>query len=86
MIQNLAPSASDEIAIDVEALKSRLQEERKIGRGVIVAYGLGEVNTGGFGGDLLGVAQACIDSGAWLHVDAGELPDNCRGISFCGRA
>jgi glutamate/tyrosine decarboxylase-like PLP-dependent enzyme len=71
-IQPLLWKANDETAIDVVALRCRLEEEQKIGRGVIVVYGLGEVNTGGFGGDLDGVAELCEQYGAWLHVDAGE--------------
>lgn len=43
-----------------------------MGRGVIVCYGLGEVNTGGFGTGLVDVAKLCKENGAWLHVDAGE--------------
>lgn len=68
------PAASDdELAFDLEALRTRLQEERKVGRGVIVNYGLGEVNTGGLGRGLNQVASLCREHGAWLHIDAGEL-------------
>lgn len=42
-------------------------------------YGLGEVNTGGLGGDLEQVAELCEELGAWLHVDAGELT---VGVNF----
>jgi len=52
-------------------LRARLEEEKKVGRGVIVSYGLGEVNTGAIGGDLVQVADLCEELGAWLHVDAG---------------
>jgi glutamate/tyrosine decarboxylase-like PLP-dependent enzyme len=62
----------DELAFDLTALVERLSEEKKIGRGVIVTYGLGEVNTGGFGKGLDVVAELCRKYDAWLHVDAGE--------------
>jgi glutamate/tyrosine decarboxylase-like PLP-dependent enzyme len=52
-------------------LRDRLEKEKTIGRGVIVSYGLGEVNTGGIGSDLDKVADLCDELGAWLHVDAG---------------
>lgn len=55
-------------------LRDRLIKEKEIGRGVIVSYGLGEVNTGGIGGDLEDVAELCDELGAWLHVDAGMFP------------
>lgn len=60
------------MAFDIPALKDRLRKEKEIGRGVIVVYGLGEVNTGGLGGDLELVAGVCAEFGAWLHVDAGQ--------------
>ena len=66
--------AEDELAFDLYKLEVRLAEENKEGRGVIVVYGLGEVNTGGFGRDLPRVADLCKKFGAWLHVDAGEYP------------
>ncbi len=71
VIHTLPSAPDDELAFDLEALESRLAEEKKIGRGVIVAYGLGEVNTGGFGRGLPEVAAMCKEYGAWLHVDAG---------------
>ena len=74
VVQTLPRSEEDELAFDIRALKARLQEEKEVGRGVIVVYGLGEVNTGGFGGDLEEVAKVCEDHGAWLHVDAGQSP------------
>jgi glutamate/tyrosine decarboxylase-like PLP-dependent enzyme len=49
-----------------------LEDEKAVGRGVIVVYGLGEVNTGGLAGDLDRVVDLCDELGAWLHVDAGE--------------
>lgn len=52
-------------------LRDRLEKEKAVGRGVIVSYGLGEVNTGGIGSDLEKVADLCDELGAWLHVDAG---------------
>jgi glutamate/tyrosine decarboxylase-like PLP-dependent enzyme len=55
-------------------LRERLQKEKEIGRGVIVSYGLGEVNTGVIGSDLDDVAELCEELGAWLHVDAGTFP------------
>ena len=55
-------------------LRDRLEKEKEIGRGVIVSYGLGEVNTGGIGSDLENVAEMCEELGAWLHVDAGTPP------------
>jgi glutamate/tyrosine decarboxylase-like PLP-dependent enzyme len=58
----------------MDHLRRRLQEEKEVGRGVIVSYGLGEVNTGGIGSDLEEIAELCEELGAWLHVDAGTLP------------
>lgn len=72
MVQTLPRSEDDELAFDIPALRSRLQAEKEVGRGVVVVYGLGEVNTGGLGGDLEAVAAACEEFGAWLHVDAGQ--------------
>jgi glutamate/tyrosine decarboxylase-like PLP-dependent enzyme len=65
-------SPDDELAFDLLALESRLYEEKKVGRGIIVSYGLGEVNTGAFGGGLEKVSNLCKRYGAWLHVDAGR--------------
>ncbi|GFZ49126.1 hypothetical protein JCM24511_06876 [Saitozyma sp. JCM 24511] len=70
VVHALPSSAGDELAFDLPALKARLEEERAVGRGVIVCYGLGEVNTGGFGTGLVDVAKLCKENGAWLHVDA----------------
>lgn len=64
-------SPEDELAFDLLALESRLYEEMKVGRGIIVSYGLGEVNTGAFGGGLEEVSNLCQRYGVWLHVDAG---------------
>jgi len=72
VIHSIPAAADDELAFDLLALEARLAEEQKIGRGVIVCYGLGEVNTGGFGSGLDRVSELCKDFGAWLHVDAGE--------------
>lgn len=65
-------SETDELAFDIPQLRARLQKEREVGRCVIVVHGLGEVNTGGFGGDINELADACEEGNAWLHVDAGE--------------
>lgn len=62
----------DELAFELTALEERLKAEKDVGRGVILVYGLGEVNTGGFGTDLPKVAELCRTYGAWLHIDAGE--------------
>lgn len=74
--------ADDELAFDLPALKDKLRKEKEAGRGVILCYGLGEVNTGGFGSGLPEVARLCKDYGAWLHVDAGEpyirVAHDCR--------
>ena len=70
---NTIPAADhDELAFDIGELRSRLTEERAIGRGVIIVYGLGEVNTGGMGTGLDEVASLCKEYQAWLHIDAGE--------------
>lgn len=66
------PPGENELAFDLIQLEARLRSESNAGRGIIVAYGLGEVNTGGFGGDLTEVGRLCNEYGAWLHVDAGE--------------
>lgn len=70
VFHSLPADAEDELAIDLSALRGRLLAERAIGREVIVSYGLGEVNTGGFGRGLPAVAALCREYGAWLHVDA----------------
>jgi glutamate/tyrosine decarboxylase-like PLP-dependent enzyme len=71
-------------------LRDRLEKEKAIGRGVIVSYGLGEVNTGGIGSDLDKVADLCDELGAWLHVDAGtycpSLLDRADRAAFGGFA
>ena len=72
IIHSLPPQRDDELAFDLEVLESRLKEEKEAGRGVIVCYGLGEVNTGSFGRGLDDVARLCRGYGAWLHVDAGK--------------
>lgn len=78
VIQTIPSNGDDEIAFDIPALRARLKGEKQVGRGVVVVYGLGEVNTGGFGGDLVAVAEACEEFGAWLHVDAGKLTSACN--------
>ncbi|BEI81716.1 hypothetical protein CcaverHIS002_0208760 [Cutaneotrichosporon cavernicola] len=70
VFHSLPADPEDELEIDLSALRGRLLAERSIGRGVIVTYGLGEVNTGGFGRGLPKVAELCRHYGAWLHVDA----------------
>jgi len=79
----------DELAFDLSALRSRLAEEQAVGRGVIVTYGLGEANTGGFGRGLDEVAVMCKEYGAWLHLDGGEnAVADLADFSFrrlCGR-
>ncbi|KLT38890.1 PLP-dependent transferase [Cutaneotrichosporon oleaginosum] len=70
VFHSLPADADDELAPDLSALRGRLVAERAIGRGVIVTYGLGEVNTGGFGRGLPQIAALCRQYGAWLHVDA----------------
>jgi glutamate/tyrosine decarboxylase-like PLP-dependent enzyme len=74
VVQTIPASHNDELAFDMTVLRERLQKEKEIGRGVIVSYGLGEVNTGGIGSDLDDVAELCEELGAWLHVDAGTFP------------
>jgi len=71
VVQMVPPAKDDELAFDMTALEQRLSQEKEVGRGVIVSYGLGEVNTGGFGRGLDDVARLCRSYGAWLHVDAG---------------
>lgn len=66
------PSDPEKLSFDQEVLRKRLQEEKEAGRGVIVVYGAGEVNTGSIGKGLRAVAGICEDLGAWLHVDAGK--------------
>lgn len=72
VVHSMPCQEEDELAFDLAALEKRLKEEKEVGRGVIVAYGLGEVNTGGFGRDLMKVVEMCKVYGAWLHIDAGE--------------
>ena len=71
IVQTLNADETSELTVDLENLEGRLQQEQRIGRGVIVSYGLGEVNTGGFGTGLPEIAALCKQYGAWLHVDAG---------------
>jgi glutamate/tyrosine decarboxylase-like PLP-dependent enzyme len=82
VFHSLPADAEDELAIDLSALRGRLLAERAIGRGVIVTYGLGEVNTGGFGRGLPQVAaelrhlvegidmadSLTLDGHKWLNV------------------
>ncbi|WWC67658.1 uncharacterized protein I206_101568 [Kwoniella pini CBS 10737] len=70
IIQQLSAHSEDELAFDLSKFENRLKAEQEIRRGVIVVYGVGEVNTGGFGRDLDKVADLCRQYGAWLHVDA----------------
>nr|ACZ81469.1 AN11g04720 [Kwoniella heveanensis] len=70
IIHSMPSQADDELAFDVYKLEERLEAEKQAGRGVIVVYGIGEVNTGGFGRGLGDVAELCKKYGAWLHVDA----------------
>ncbi|WWC59170.1 uncharacterized protein I303_101718 [Kwoniella dejecticola CBS 10117] len=70
IIQQIPADPEDELAFDLGELEERLKAEKEVGRGVIVVYGVGEVNTGGFGRDLDKVAQLCKRYGGWLHVDA----------------
>jgi glutamate/tyrosine decarboxylase-like PLP-dependent enzyme len=71
-VQTLNADEADDLSVDLDNLEARLQQEKGTGRGVIVSYGLGEVNTGGFGSGLQEIAALCKQYGAWLHVDAGE--------------
>ncbi|WWD22041.1 hypothetical protein CI109_106529 [Kwoniella shandongensis] len=70
IIHQLPAAEDDELAFDLSALEARLKVEKEVGRGVIVVYGAGEVNTGGFGSGLGDVARLSKQYGAWLHVDA----------------
>lgn len=70
VVKSLPADSDNELAFDLRGLEDQLEEHRNAGRGIIVSYGLGEVNTGGFGGDLPKVAELCRKVGAWLHVDA----------------
>jgi glutamate/tyrosine decarboxylase-like PLP-dependent enzyme len=74
VVHTIPASQEDELAFDMAVLRDRLEKEKEVGRGVIVSYGLGEVNTGGTGSDLEEVAELCEELGAWLHVDAGMSP------------
>lgn len=71
VMQAMPATPEDELAFDLNKLEERLRTEKDVGRGVIVVYGVGEVNTGGFGRGLGDVAALCKQYGAWLHVDAG---------------
>ncbi|WVW78763.1 hypothetical protein I302_100725 [Kwoniella bestiolae CBS 10118] len=81
VIQTVLSDPEDELSFDLEKLEERLKVEKEVGRGVIVCYGLGEVNTGGFGRNLDKVAELSREYGAWLHVDgafggfAGLMPE-----------
>lgn len=68
----------NELAFDLSALKQQLEKDKAAKRGSIVVIGLGEVNTGGFPGNLPQVAELCKQYGAWLHVDAGKLSKGVR--------
>ncbi|WRT65042.1 uncharacterized protein IL334_001984 [Kwoniella shivajii] len=70
VIQSMPADSEDELAFDLTKLEERLKEESQVERGVIVVYGVGEVNTGGFGSGLGKVAELCKQYGSWLHVDA----------------
>ncbi|WWC87204.1 uncharacterized protein L201_002090 [Kwoniella dendrophila CBS 6074] len=70
IIQSIPADPEDELAFDLEKLEAKLKEEKETGRGVIVVYGIGEVNTGGFGKGLDKVAGLCERYESWLHVDA----------------
>ncbi|TXT04234.1 hypothetical protein VHUM_04232 [Vanrija humicola] len=63
-------SASNPLAFDLDDLVRLLDRPKDDPTKTIVSYGLGEVNTGGFGRDLRKVATLCQKYGAWLHVDA----------------
>lgn len=73
-IVTIPAAADNELAFDLEALKQQLEKDKQEGRGSIVVVGLGEVNTGGFPGNLPAVAELCKAYGGWLHVDAGTFP------------
>ncbi|WVO17080.1 hypothetical protein L204_104767 [Cryptococcus depauperatus] len=70
VIHTMPTDPSDALTFDLKKLEERLQLEEKIGRGVIVVFDIGEVNTGGFGKSLGQVARLCKSYHAWLHVDA----------------
>lgn len=70
-IVSIPASPENELAFDLDALKQQLEKDKKEGRGSIVVVGLGEVNTGGFPGNLSAVAELCKAYRGWLHVDAG---------------
>ncbi|KAK8846732.1 hypothetical protein IAR55_005819 [Kwoniella newhampshirensis] len=70
IIHQMPALPDDELAFDLSALEARLKAEKEVGRGVIVVYGVGEVNTGAFGSGLAQVADLCKQYAAWLHVDA----------------
>ncbi|WVQ79331.1 hypothetical protein IAT38_001428 [Cryptococcus sp. DSM 104549] len=70
IIHAMPAAEDDELAFNLDKLEERLGREKEVGRGVVVVYGVGEVNTGGFGRGLGDVAGLCKAYGAWLHVDA----------------
>ncbi|WVQ75704.1 hypothetical protein IAR50_005334 [Cryptococcus sp. DSM 104548] len=71
VIQSVPAQEGDNVAFDLDKLEEMLEISSVPGKkGAIVVYGVGEVNTGAFGGDLGGVAKLCRKYGAWLHVDA----------------
>ena len=70
VVRQVPASKDDELSFDLQALETSLKEAKASQQGVIVTYGMGEVNTGGLGQDLEGVASICKAYGAWLHVDA----------------
>jgi glutamate/tyrosine decarboxylase-like PLP-dependent enzyme len=76
------PSDPEKLSFDIDVLRERLEEEKQAGRGVIVVYGAGEVNTGSMGKGVRQVAGVCAELGAWLHVDAGEYGVTLSGIRW----
>lgn len=81
VVQTIPPAEDDELAFNMIALEDRLKKEKEVGRGVIVSYGLGEVNTGGFGKGLDDVARLCRSYDAWLHIDAGKLIESWQTLT-----
>lgn len=85
-MHSIPAAEDDELAFDLTALEAKLLEEKAVGRGVVLCYGLGEVNTGGFGRNLEDVAGLCRKYGAWLHIDAGQsILDLVLGTSDAGQ-
>ena len=72
MVKSVPAMADDELEWDLEALRAMLVEAKEAAIPVLVVYGLGEVNTGGFGRSLPEVAALSQEFDAWLHVDAGQ--------------